>query len=151
MQEGGIKNKFVIAGIEERFTKIQHIGEEEDDSESVTEGIEKALRKEFRQTIPTGIGAIDSLTGGGLGKGEIGVILAPSGVGKTTALTIIANTAFEQEKNVAHIVFEDSKDDIKRKHYVICLIPRNGQHQNCFLDRYILPPTLHYPRGHTLL
>ncbi len=119
VKDGGIKSKYTIAAIEEKFQKISHIGEEEDDCESLTEGIEKALRKEFRQTIPTGIGVIDSLTDGGLGKGEIGVILAPSGVGKTTVLTIIANTAYEQEKNVAHIVFEDTKDQIKRKHYVI--------------------------------
>jgi len=119
VRNGEIKNKFVITGIEEKFQKIQNIGEESDDSESITEGISKALRKEFRETIPTGIGVIDSLTGGGLGKGEIGVMLAPSGVGKTTALTIIANTAYEQEKNVAQIIFEDTKDQVKRKHYTI--------------------------------
>jgi len=119
VKTGKIKDKFTIAAIEDRFQKISHIGEEDDDSESVTEGVNKALRKEFRQTIPTGIETIDELTGGGLGRGEIGVILTPSGVGKTTALTIIANTAYEQEKNVAQIIFEDTKDQIKRKHYTI--------------------------------
>ena len=119
VKNGDIKSKYTITAIEEKFQKISHIGEEDDDCESLIEGIEKALRKEYRETIPTGIGAIDELTDGGLGKGEIGLILAPSGVGKTTALTIIANTAYEQEKNVAHIVFEDTKDEIKRKHYVI--------------------------------
>ena len=119
VKNGKIKDKYAIAAIEERFQKISHIGEENDDSESVTEGIAKALRKEFRETIPTGIETIDELTGGGLGKGEIGVILTPSGVGKTTALTVIANTAYEQEKNVAQIVFEDTKDQIKRKHFTI--------------------------------
>ena len=119
VKTGDIKNKYVVAAVEDKFQKISHIGEENDDSESLTEGVSKALRKEFRETIPTGIGVIDSLTGGGLGKSEIGVILTPSGVGKTTALTIIANTAYEQEKNVAQIIFEDTKDQIKRKHYTI--------------------------------
>jgi replicative DNA helicase len=119
VKNGAIKSKYEIAAIEEKFQKITHIGEEEDDCESVTEGIDKALIKEFRQTIPTGIGVIDALTGGGLGKGEIGLILTPSGVGKTTALTIIANTAYADERNVAQIVFEDTKDQIKRKHYTI--------------------------------
>ena len=118
-KSGEIKSKFVIAAIEDKFQKITHIGEEEDDCEEVTEGIDKALRKEFRQTIPTGVGVIDALTGGGLGKGEIGVILTPSGVGKTTLLTKIANTSYEQGYNVAQIVFEDTKDQIKRKHYTI--------------------------------
>ena len=119
VKNGEIRSKYVITAIEDKFQKITHIGEEEDDCESVTEGIGKALRKEFRQTIPTGIGVIDQLTGGGLGRGEIGVILSPSGAGKTTALTIIANTAFEGERNVAQIIFEDTKDQIKRKHYTI--------------------------------
>lgn len=119
VKNGGIKSKYTVAAIEEKFQKISHIGEDEDDCEDVTEGIDKALAKEFRKTIPTGIGVIDALTGGGLGKGEIGVILTPSGVGKTTALTVIANTAYEDEKNVAQIIFEDTKDQIKRKHYTI--------------------------------
>ena len=116
VKTGDIKSKYVITAIEEKFQKITHIGEEEDDCDEVTDGIDKALAKEFRQTIPTGIGVIDALTGGGLGKGEIGVILTPSGVGKTTALTVIADTAYQYEKNVAQIIFEDTKDQIKRKH-----------------------------------
>lgn len=119
VKNGDIKSKHEISHIEEKFQKIAHIGDQEDDCEELTEGVDKALRKEFRQTIPTGIGTIDSLTGGGLGRGEMGLILTPSGVGKTTALTIIANTAYELEKNVAQIIFEDTKDQIKRKHYTI--------------------------------
>jgi len=119
VKTGDIRSKYVVTEIEEKFQKISHIGDEEDDSESVLEGISKALRKEFRETIPTGIEAIDVLTGGGLGKGEMGIILAPSGVGKTTALTKIANTAYDCDKNVAQIIFEDTIDQIKRKHYVI--------------------------------
>jgi hypothetical protein len=35
-----------------------------------------------RITVPTGWDVIDTLTGGGLGAGELGVIAAPSGIGK---------------------------------------------------------------------
>ena len=118
-KNGEIKDKKTVAFIEEKFQKIAVIGDDSDDCEEVTEGVERALIKEFRQTIPTGIGVIDAVTGGGLGKGEIGLILAPSGVGKSTALTIIADTAYQNEKNVAQIIFEDTKDQIKRKHYTI--------------------------------
>jgi replicative DNA helicase len=86
-KSGEIKNKTVVAYIEEKFQKISHIGEEVDDCEEVIEGIDKALRKEFRQTIATGVDVLDALTGGGLGKGEIGVILTPSGVGKSLPLS----------------------------------------------------------------
>ena len=77
------------------------------------------MRKEFRQTIPTGVEVLDSLTGGGLGKGEIGLILTPSGVGKTTLLTKIANTARELDYNVLQIIFEDTTEQIQRKHFTI--------------------------------
>ncbi|MFA5366466.1 MAG: DnaB-like helicase C-terminal domain-containing protein [Dehalococcoidia bacterium] len=118
-KNGEIKNKHVIAQIEEKFLKIAHIGAEEDEGTEVFENIDRVLRKEFRQTIPTGIDVIDTLTGGGLGKGEIGVILTPSGVGKTTALTKIANTAYECNKNVLQIIFEDTVEQIQRKHFTI--------------------------------
>jgi len=118
-KNGEIRKKTTIASIEEKFQKIQHIGDEEDYGISVFDNIDHALRKEFRQTIATGVGVIDTLTGGGLGKGEIGVILTPSGVGKTTLLTKIANTAYDEGKNVAQIIFEDTKEQIQRKHFTI--------------------------------
>ena len=98
---GEIKDDKFIYVVEDRVTKIQQIGRDDDNiGTDIREGIEHALRREFRQTIPTGIIAIDEVTGGGLGKSEIGLILAASGVGKSTMLTRIANTAFEDEKNV---------------------------------------------------
>ena len=118
-KSGEMRNKRVVAEIEERFQKVSMIGDIEDNGIDVTEGLEKALRKEFRQTIPTGVDAIDALTGGGLGKGEMGLILTPSGVGKTTLLTKIANTARENNYNVLQIIFEDTIEQIQRKHVTI--------------------------------
>ena len=92
------------------------VGAEKDDGTSITENIEAVLEKNFRHPIPTGINGIDNLTEGGLSIGELGVILAPYGVGKTTILTKIANSAYNQGYNVLQIVFEDMPDVIKRKH-----------------------------------
>lgn len=92
------------------------VGSEKDDGTSITENIEAVLEKDFRHPIPTGINGIDQLTDGGLSRGELGVILAPYGVGKTTILTKIANTAYNAGYNVLQIVFEDMPDVIKRKH-----------------------------------
>jgi replicative DNA helicase len=66
-----------------------------------------------------GIQGIDKLLKGGLAKGEIGVILAPTGVGKTTILTKIANTAFNMGYNVLQIFFEDNPKIVQRKHFTI--------------------------------
>jgi replicative DNA helicase len=119
IKSGEMKNKKIIGEIEEKFQKITLIGSDEDCGSDVIEGLEKALRKEFRETIPTGVTVIDVLTDGGLGKGEMGLILTPSGVGKTTLLTKIANTARENNKNVLQIIFEDTKEQIQRKHVTI--------------------------------
>ena len=62
---------------------------------------------------------IDRLLKGGLAKGEIGVILAPTGVGKSTILTKIANHAFNLGNNVLQIFFEDNPKVIQRKHYTL--------------------------------
>ncbi|MFW6247072.1 MAG: DnaB-like helicase C-terminal domain-containing protein [bacterium] len=118
-KKGEIKKKDVIAEIEDKFKHIGEIGDEEDYGTEVIENVENVLTKEFRKTIPTGVHVIDTLTGGGLGKGEIGVILTPSGVGKTTLLTKISNTAYDEGKKVLQIIFEDTPDQVKRKHYTI--------------------------------
>lgn len=92
------------------------VGAEKDDGTSIKENIESVLEKNFRHPIPTGINGVDQLTDGGLSRGELGVVLAPYGVGKTTILTKIANSAYNEGYNVLQIVFEDMPDVIKRKH-----------------------------------
>jgi replicative DNA helicase len=55
---------------------------------------EMRIAGQSRIVIPTGWDAIDSMIGGGLGAGELGVIAAPSGIGKSWCLgTIGANAA----------------------------------------------------------
>ena len=118
-KSGDIKSKYTLSYVEEKINSISSIGEDEDYGIEVGENIENALRKQFRQTIPTGVSVIDALTGGGLGRGEVGLILSPSGVGKTTLLTKIADTAFQEGKKVLQIVFEDTVEQIQRKHFTI--------------------------------
>jgi predicted ATP-dependent serine protease len=81
--------------------------------------LDTVLDEDFRHPIPIGIPGIDRLLKGGLAKGEIGVILAPTGVGKTTILTKIANTAFNLGYNVLQIFFEDNPKIVQRKHFTL--------------------------------
>lgn len=92
------------------------VGAEKDDGTSIVDGWDTVLEEDFRHPVPTGISGIDELTDGGLSRGELGVVLAPYGVGKTTILTKMANTAYNVGANVLQIVFEDIPDVIKRKH-----------------------------------
>ena len=105
--------------IEEIIQKALQVGISNDETTDVFHDIDAALEQDFRQPIPTGIVGIDNLLKGGLGLGELGVVLAPTGTGKTTLLTKFANTAYNLGLNVVQIFFEDNPGNIKRKHYTI--------------------------------
>jgi len=92
------------------------VGQSDDTSMDVFEELDAALVDDFRDPIPLGINGIDNVLDGGLAKGEIGVFLAPTGVGKTTVLTKIANTAYNMGFNVLQIFFEDNPKVVQRKH-----------------------------------
>ena len=95
------------------------VGVREGGTTDIFSGLDEVLNDDFRHPIPMGIPGIDRLLKGGLAKGEIGVILAPTGVGKTTVLTKIANSAFNLGYNVLQIFFEDNPKIIQRKHFTI--------------------------------
>jgi len=105
--------------IEEIIKRALQVGLNNDEAVDVFHNIDEALEDNFRLPIPTGIVGIDQLLKGGLGRGELGVVLAPTGTGKTTLLTKFANTAYNQGFNVVQIFFEDNPGNIKRKHYTI--------------------------------
>jgi replicative DNA helicase len=102
--------KIIDEGDFESYDKVEEL---------VREAIQVVLDDDFRSPIPMGIKGIDNLLKGGLAKGEIGVILAPTGVGKTTILSKIANTAFNMGFNVLQIFFEDNPKIIQRKHFTM--------------------------------
>lgn len=63
------------------------VGELEENTEDVFSDLDEILVDDFRSAIPIGIPGIDKLLKGGLAKGEIGVILAPTGVGKSLGIS----------------------------------------------------------------
>jgi replicative DNA helicase len=65
-----------------------------------------------RSTVPTNWKPINDLMDGGLGPGELGVIVAPSGVGKTWILTALGADAVRRGLSVVHYSMELSE------HYV---------------------------------
>jgi len=70
---------------------------------------DKRFLDEDRIVIPTGWGAVDELMNGGLGAGELAVVVAPSGVGKTWLLTCIGANAVKEGKSVVHYSMELSE------------------------------------------
>lgn len=91
---------------------------------TVFEGLGETLSDDYRTPIPTGVGKLDEALEGGLGKGELGVIIGSSSFGKTSLTTAMASHAATykcQHNNnrgykVLQIVFEDRIKQIQRKH-----------------------------------
>ena len=81
-----------------------------------------------RSPIPTGIDKIDAkdILNGGLGKGEIGVITAPTGVGKSHMLVNLGCAAIKNGFNVIHYTFELTETATGLRYDSnICQIPSN--------------------------
>jgi len=105
--------------LEELVREALQVGEREDGMSDVFSNLDDVLNEDYRHPIPMGIPGIDRLLKGGLAKGELGVILAPTGVGKSTFLTKIANHSFNLGYNVLQIFFEDNPKIIQRKHITL--------------------------------
>ena len=115
--------KIIDSGNLERYEECEAIlrkalehGDNKDDCLDVFNDIKHVLDEDFRKPIRTGISGLDEIMDGGLSKGELAVILAPFGVGKTTMITKLANTAMMDGYKVVQIFFEDNPKIIQRKH-----------------------------------
>lgn len=68
------------------------------------------------ERIPTGIDKLDWCLGGGVGRGEMLVTLAPPGRGKTTTLISMGGNAVDEGYNVLHISMENNEKQIMRNY-----------------------------------
>ena len=105
--------------LEQLVREALQVGERDTGVQDVFHNLDDVLNDDYRHPIPMGIPGIDKLLKGGLAKGEIGVILAPTGVGKTSLTTKIANHAFNLGFNVLQLFFEDNPKIIQRKHFTL--------------------------------
>ena len=124
--------------LEEMVRDALQVGNIDRGTGDVFENLDDVLSEDYRHPIPMGIPGIDNLLKGGLAKGEIGVILAPTGVGKTTVTSKIANHAFNMGFNVLQIFFEDNPKIIQRKHFTMWtgIAPdKLGEHKEEVLEK----------------
>ena len=111
--------------IEDIFKKALEVNLKVDVGDRLFENINGDLSDTYRQTISTGCPELDHALFGGLGKGELGVIIAPMNVGKSSVVTGFAaaaattKTDYNNNKGfkVMHLFFEDKEEAIKRKYY----------------------------------
>ena len=81
---------------------------------------EKRFELIARDPVSTGWSAIDKLCKGGLGNGELGVVIAPTGAGKSMALVHLGAQVLEQGKNVVHYTLELA-DTVVATRYDSCI------------------------------
>ncbi len=118
-------SKKVEKGVIEDYDQIEKrlkdalIFKDTQDSITLFQDMENVLSDEFRDPIKCGINGIDEIMGGGIASGELALVIAPLGVGKTTFLTKVANNAYQTGRNVLQVFFEDKEKSIQRKHYTL--------------------------------
>jgi replicative DNA helicase len=81
---------------------------------------EERFKIKHRNPVTTGWTEIDGITGGGLGKSELGVVIAPTGAGKSMALVHLGAQAIQDGKTVVHYTLE-LQDTIIGTRYDSCI------------------------------
>jgi replicative DNA helicase len=81
-------------------------GADKDIGHDYMTSIEERYTEAVRFVQPTPWDVINELTDGGLGKGELGVMVAPAGIGKSWALMNIGADAVKKGKTVLHYTLE---------------------------------------------
>ena len=81
---------------------------------------EQRFTPKHRLPVTTGWKEIDAICGGGLGKSELGVVIAPTGAGKTFCLVHLGAQGLKEGKVVVHYTLE-LQDTIIANRYDSCL------------------------------
>jgi replicative DNA helicase len=98
--------------IKDLVDSAMKVGQQTDLGMDYIEDYDERMEDLKRTTVPTKWQPINDLMDGGLGPGELGVVVAPSGVGKTWILTAIGAEAVRSGLSVVHYTMELSE------HYV---------------------------------
>ena len=81
---------------------------------------EERFKPRFRNPVTTGWELIDDISKGGLGQKELGVVIAPTGAGKSMALVHLGTQALKEGKTVVHYTLE-LQDTVVASRYDSCL------------------------------
>jgi len=86
-------------------------GEPKESGHSYIKDADKRLKGDFRRPI-SAMPSLDKHIGGGLSPGEMGIVLAPTGGGKSMLLVKFATTAFLEGKKVLYFTLELSENAV---------------------------------------
>ena len=92
--------------IKTKIDEAMKAGVEKNLGHDYNEEVEQRYMESVRNPVSTGWPAIDDLADGGLGKGELGVMVAPAGIGKSWALVNVGANAVKAGLTVVHYTLE---------------------------------------------
>jgi replicative DNA helicase len=110
-------------GIKVTVDNALKAGADKDIGHDYMTSIEERYTDAVRHVQPTPWEVINELTDGGLGKGELGVMVAPAGIGKSWALMNIGADAVKKGKKVLHYTLELNEAYVGLRYdSVICIM-----------------------------
>ena len=112
--------------VQKLINDAMKLGNNNDHGYLYIKDFEKRFEIKARNPMSTGWKIIDDLCKGGLGQGELGVVIAPTGAGKSMALVHLGSQAIKQGKNVIHYTLELS-DTVVASRYDSCITGINLQ------------------------
>ena len=96
------------------------LGMDNDEGYDYKKDFEERFKPRFRNPVTTGWDLIDDICKGGLGQKELGVVIAPTGAGKSMALVHLGVQALREGKTVVHYTLE-LQDTVVASRYDSCL------------------------------
>ena len=117
--------------IKDLVDKAMKVGIDNDLGHDYVLDFEERTTEINRNSVPTGWDCIDEIMDGGLGPGELGVAVAPSGVGKTWVLCALGAAAVKAGLNVVHYSLELSEHYVGQRYdTVFTQIPSSEVKEN---------------------
>jgi hypothetical protein len=93
-------------GIKSTIDNAMKAGTTRDLGHDYIPSLEMRLEDSARITVKTPWDVINDITDGGLGPGELGVVVAPAGIGKSWTLQALGSEVIKQGKTVVHYSLE---------------------------------------------
>ena len=129
-------NKSSFDEISDIINKALILGQNNDFGYDYLRDFERRFEVRSRDPVTTGWKQFDEIMSDGLGKGELGVVISPTGTGKSHILVHLGAQALKQGKTVVHYTFELADTMIARR-YDACLTGTPLSDLNAFKDQIL--------------
>ena len=120
MQSVGLLESSSFDEISKVINDSLKLGSETNFGHDFIADFEARYQPRHRQPVTTGWKDIDNIVGGGLGKNELGVVIAPTGAGKSMVLVHLGAQAIKEGKTVIHYTLE-LQDTVIANRYDSCI------------------------------